>query len=106
MARDVHAHFGKPFELNDWDFFSNRTLPNNRPIQSDPTSCGVFVSLTAANWIWYRCLPTTEDWTQKNVPELRLYMLYQLWLLRENGQANERKLMDGLEEKHGEIFEV
>ena len=103
---DVHAHFGKPFELNDWDFFSNRTLPNNRPIQRDETSCGVFVSLTAANWIWYRCLPTTEDWTQKNVPELRLYMLYQLWLLRENGQANERKLMDGLEEKHGEIFEV
>jgi hypothetical protein len=37
-------------------------------------SCGVFVIMTALYWIRERRLPTTSDWTQNNIPALRLYI--------------------------------
>ena len=37
-------------------------------------SCGVFVAITAAYWIVHQRLPSVLDWTQLNMPMLRLHM--------------------------------
>jgi Ulp1 family protease len=44
------------------------------PLQTDWHSCGVFVAITAAYWIVHQRLPSVSDWTQQDIPILRLHM--------------------------------
>jgi len=44
------------------------------PLQTDFISCGVFVAITAAYWIMHLRLPTKFDWTQQQMPKLRLHI--------------------------------
>ena len=78
--QDSHFARNMPFDSVSWSIVSSNALPTNRPVQYDSTSCGVFVALTAAYWMWYHRLPTSEDFTQQTIPKLRSFMLYVLSL--------------------------
>ena len=82
--QDTHIALDMPFEFDSasWTIVSSNALPANRPVQNDSTSCGVFVALTAAYWMWYRRLPTSEDFTeQSTIPNLHSFMVYILCLM-------------------------
>ena len=79
--RDTHDALNRPFFPALWTIISSDALPADRPVQNDSTSCGVFVALTAAYWMWYHRLPTSEDFTQQTIPKLRSFMLYVLSLV-------------------------
>jgi hypothetical protein len=51
----------------------------NSPSQTDNHSCGVFATMTAIYWIRDRQLPTTLDWTQNNMPSLRLFLAHAIF---------------------------
>ena len=79
--QDSHFARNMPFDSVSWTIVSSNALPANRPVQYDSTSCGVFVALTAAYWMWYRRLPTSEDFTEQTIPNLRSFMVYILYLM-------------------------
>ena len=64
------------FNSNDWNV---KTGVMNSPLQTDNHSCGVFAIMTAIYWIRDRQLPTTLDWTQKNMPSLRLFLAHAIF---------------------------
>ena len=64
------------FNSNDWNV---KTGVINSPLQTDNHSCGVFATMTAIYWIKNRQLPTTSDWTQSNMPELRLFLAHEIF---------------------------
>ena len=55
-----------------------QTVVLDLPKQTDSTSCGVFISFYAYYWINYRKFPTTGDFVQAQVPDLRLFMASRL----------------------------
>ena len=57
--------------MDDWEISYGTT---DSPLQTDGHSCGVFAIMTAIYWIMKRRLPTASDWTQKNMPVLRLFI--------------------------------
>ena len=61
--QDTHIERKMPFNSASWTIVSSNTA--NHPVQYDSTSCRVFVALTAAYWMWYRRLPTSEDFTEQ-----------------------------------------
>jgi len=64
--------------IDRWDTYQDKQLPLTRPLQTDSTSCGIFAAMTAVYWIQFQQLPTIYDWTQADVPNLRLYMANKL----------------------------
>ena len=54
------------------------TAITNLPKQTDGYSCGVFVAFYAMFWFKYRKFPSTEDFTQQQVPHMRLFMASRL----------------------------
>ena len=48
------------------------------PTQTDSTSCGVFSAMSLHHYVTFGSLPTVDDWTQKEVPALRLFMLHEI----------------------------
>jgi hypothetical protein len=62
-----------------WQFLSGRSLPLDRPIQKDGTSCGPMTAFTILEYLQYRRLPkAVETFTEKDVPQLRKYMAFTL----------------------------
>ena len=55
-----------------------QTVVTNLPKQTDDTSCGIFISFYALYWINYRKFPTTRDFVQDQVPNMRLFMASRL----------------------------
>jgi len=49
-------------------------LKNHKATQTDSTSCGVFICITAAYLIQHKRLPTKQEFCQDHVPECRLYI--------------------------------
>ena len=78
--QDTHIARNMPFDSASWIILSSNDLPANRPVQYDSTSCGVFVALTAAYWMWYRRLPT-EEFTEQTIPNLHSFIVYILYLM-------------------------
>ena len=91
--QDSHFARNMPFDSVSWTIVSSNALPANRPVQYDSTSCGVFVALTAAYWMWYRRLPTSEDFTEQTIPNLRSFMVYILYLM-DTQQAQLARFVD------------
>ena len=69
-GRTVHEH--------EWDIVWGTRLPGDLPRQTDGSSCGVFTAMTAWYLLYNDRLPTTADWTQSNVPTLRIFMAHML----------------------------
>ena len=55
------------------------------PKQDDATSCGVFVAMYAYYWLHYRKFPDNRDFTQDDVPALRLFIASRLLSTQKDG---------------------
>jgi len=66
----------KTCNIDEWNVISGQNLPFLLPIQTDGTSCGVFTGMTAYYWITQQRLPSTSDWNQSCVPQMRKFMLH------------------------------
>jgi len=62
-------------DIDSWSFSWGYMLPPTLPIQKDDTSCGVFVAITIYYLVVMRRWPKREDFTEGNVPMLRLFMI-------------------------------
>jgi Ulp1 family protease len=65
---------GSEFRREQWDVAWGARLPRDFPKQTDSTSCGVLTAMAAWYLLVHDRLPTTHDYTQADVPELRMYM--------------------------------
>ena len=71
------------YNIYKWKDFDHTNIPNTVPEQTDGTSCGVFVSLTAYQWYQTGSLPDKDlHWSEKDVDaidqNLRNHMLYSI----------------------------
>jgi hypothetical protein len=61
-------------QLSHWTVVQGKKLPTNMPKQTDNTSCGIFASMAGLYWMEKQRFPTTDDYTQEDIPLLRLFM--------------------------------
>ena len=66
-------------DIRNWRLLSFDDLPVTTPgviypHQTDGTSCGIFTAIYAFYWVTFRSWPTVENWTQFNIPSLRLFI--------------------------------
>ena len=87
------------YNIYKWKDFDHKNIPNTVPKQTDGTSCGVFVILTAKHWYDSGSLPDeVEDWDQKDVDaegqNLRQYIIYTILstIQREKNRISETVL--------------
>ena len=69
-------------DIRNWRLLSFVDLPVTTPgviypHQTDGTSCGIFTAIYAFYWMTFRSWPTVENWTQFNIPSLRLFIAAQ-----------------------------
>ena len=63
--------------------YTAATLPKQH--KDDATSCGIFVTMYAYYWSLYRRFPDDKDFTQDDVPALRLFIASRLLSFQTNG---------------------
>jgi len=84
--REECTRCGKTCNIDEWNVISAQNLPFLLPIQTHGTSCGVFTGMTAYYWITQQRLPSTSDWNQSCVPQMRKFMLH---LISRSNRINE-----------------
>ena len=72
------------YDIYSWHLINNINIPNHVPIQTDGSSCGIFVLMTAYYWYNYQRLPNKyEDWNCENVDSncsnLRHFVTYNIF---------------------------
>ena len=84
-CQDEFLFYKRDFgDRHQWHLKSFQDLPVNaigvpdHPFQTDGTSCGVFVSIYAFYSMTSLSWPTVHDFTQKDVPSLRLFIASKL----------------------------
>jgi hypothetical protein len=77
---------GNISDVENWTVITGAIALNNEncPLQTDGTSCGVFVAMTALFWIRERRLITLNDFQQEDNMMCRLHMLYSIIQLHNN----------------------
>ena len=71
-------------EPETWTVVTSLANDNLRLVaQTDGTSCGVMSAMQGYYYLMFGKLPTIDDWTQDDVPELRIFMLHEIVRLSE-----------------------
>jgi len=72
---ECYAHFGFQLphplllDMSQWPLTYDGNI-----MQTDGTSCGVFTSMAIYNYFLNGTWPTSHDWTQRDVPNMRAFM--------------------------------
>ena len=59
------------YDIYSWHLVNDINIPQHVPIQSDGSSCGIFVLMTAFYWYHYQRLPNkSDDWNCEDVDSI------------------------------------